>query len=81
MPPNPQTDPAAWWENLIDLHPPSNDEVRLAMDDIRRRFKELGHAIIQFTPPGPDQTVALRALKDAAQAAIANIACNQEHYA
>lgn len=79
--PNPATDPVAWWNNQIDLHPPSSPEVAEAMDTIREAFKHVGHLVIQVTPPGPDLTVALRALKEASQAAISNIACNQEHYA
>lgn len=78
---NPATDPREWWENQIDLHPPQTDAARDAMDEIRARFKDLGFHIITITPPGPDLTVALRALKEASQAAIGNIACNQEHYA
>lgn len=78
--PNPATDPTAWWDNQIDLHPPSNPAVAMAMDTVRAGFKQLGHEVIALTPPGPDLTVALRALKEASTAAIANIACNQEHY-
>jgi hypothetical protein len=66
MAPNVQTDPAGWWDNTIDLHPPSNDEVAETMDRTRASFKELGHQLIADLPPGPD--------------AIAAIACNQDHY-
>lgn len=76
--PNPATDPAAWWDNLVDLHPPSSPEVAELMDSIRDQFKRLGHNLIGTTPAGPDLTVALRALKDAGQYAIANIACHQD---
>ena len=75
--PNPANDPHGWWDNTIDLHPPSNDEVAELMDKTRATFKAVGHFLIDSTPPGPDLTVALRALKDASQYAIANIACNQ----
>lgn len=81
MSPNPITDPQDWWDNLIDLHPPQADGAATAMDDVRASFKALGRLLIAITPPGPDLTVALRALKDASQAAIANIACNQDFYA
>lgn len=77
---NPATDPHDWWDNQIDLHPPKNPHVAQTMDLIRGKFKELGHDLITYTPPGPDLTVALRALKDASQAAIGNIACNQDHW-
>lgn len=79
--PNPATEPARWWDNSIDLHPPKNETVAGEMDNVRAAFKAVGHMLIERTPPGPDLTVALRALKDASQAAIGNIACNQEHYA
>lgn len=78
---NPATDAAAWWDNQIDLHPPKNENVARAMDEVRAAFKDLGHVVIEMTPPGPDLTVALRALKEASMAAIGNIACNQDHYA
>ena len=77
---NPATDTAAWWDNQIDLHPPKNQNVAATMDTVRSEFKALGHTLIDITPPGPDLTVALRALKDASQAAIGNIACNQDHW-
>jgi len=76
--PNPQTDPAGWWDNLVDLHPPKDAEVAGLMDRTRAHFKDLGHFLIATSPPGPDLTVALRALKDACQAAIGNIACHQD---
>ncbi len=78
--PNPQTDPYGWWDNLIDLHPPQTDLVRGCMDEVRYEFKKLGVRLIETTPPGPDLTVALRALKDACQHAIANMACHQDYY-
>ena len=78
--PNPATDPHEWWANQIELHPPSSPQVATVMDLIRNEFNALGRKLIDETPPGPDLTVALRALKEASQAAIGNIACNQEHY-
>lgn len=75
---NPATDPAAWWDNQIDLHPPSTPEVADLMDQTRATFKAVGLFLIRRTPPGADLTVALRALKDASQAAIGNIACHQD---
>lgn len=78
--PNPATDPRAWWENLIDLHPPKSPQVATAMDITRARFRRLGLELISLLPPGPDLTGALRSLKDASQHAIACIACNQDHW-
>lgn len=77
---NPATDTAAWWDNQIDLHPPKDQRVAEVMDFVRSNFKSMGYLLIETTPPGPDLTVALRALKDASQAAIGNIACNQDHW-
>ena len=77
---NPATDPEAWWSNQIDLHPPKNGVVADVMDQTRATYKAVGLFLIRNTPPGPDLTVALRALKDASQAAIGNIACNQDHW-
>lgn len=78
--PSPQTNVTEWWDNLISLHPPKDALVRRAMDEVRGEFAALGALLIRETPPGPDLTVALRSLKDACQDAIANIACNQDHY-
>jgi hypothetical protein len=75
---NPATDPFAWWLNQIELHPPQDDDVAEVMDTVRGRFKDLGTDLIGLLPPGPDLTVALRALKEASQAAIGCIACNQD---
>lgn len=77
---NVATDPITWWENQITLHPPITSHVAEIMDLVRNQFAELGRLVIEVTPPGPDLTVALRALKDASQAAIANIACNQDFW-
>ena len=75
---NPATDPIAWWDNQITLHPPVDADVADLMDRTRSTFRAVGLFLIRNTPPGPDLTVALRALKDASQAAIGNIACNQD---
>lgn len=77
---NPANDPHAWWDNQIELHPPKNDTVAGVMDAVRGKFSGLGHVLIDELPPGPDLTVALRALKEASTYAIGAIACNQEHY-
>jgi hypothetical protein len=78
--PNPATDPHNWWDNQITLHPPTSEAVTNAMDHVRAGFKELGHTIIAYCPPGPDVTVALRELKAASALAIGAIACDQDHY-
>jgi hypothetical protein len=65
-------------ERLLTLHPPVDNNHALAMDDVRQRFIALGHIVVDRTPAGPDQTVAIRKLHEACMAAIAAIACNQE---
>lgn len=76
--PNVATDPHAWWDNQIELHPPKDDDVARRMDAVRNRFQMLGHVLVEQLPPGPDLTIALRALKEASMHAIGAIACNQE---
>lgn len=65
-------------DRLLTLHPPANSLVAQRMDDVRSRFIQLGHIVVDRTPPGPDQTIAIRKLHEACMAAIAAIACNQE---
>lgn len=52
------------------------DEVAEVMASLRDAFIELGHRVVSDTPPGPDQTVAIRKLHEALMAAIANLALN-----
>lgn len=71
-------DPHELVDRLLTLHPPQNDLYAQAMDDVRGRFVVLGHIVVDRTPRGPDQTIAIRKLHEACMAAIAAIACNQE---
>lgn len=75
---NPATEPTPWWLNQIDLHPPKDEGVADRMDRVRSGFRWLGLDLIDELPPGPDLTIALRALKEAAMHAIGAIACNQD---
>lgn len=77
---NPATETRDWWDNLISLHPPKDEAVARTMDVVRSEFRDLGFTLIEELPPGPDLTVALRALKKAANDAIGAIACNQDHW-
>lgn len=65
-------------DRLLTLHPPANGDVAAAMDDLRQRFINLGHAVVDRVPRTPDRTVALRKIHEACMATIAAIACNQE---
>lgn len=59
-------------------HPPIDDVVRYAMERLRRVAKELGDEIINFVPPGREQSLALTNLEQTTMWAIAGIARNQE---
>lgn len=50
--------------------------VAQTMAGLRADFWSLGLRVADETPPGPDQDVAIRALADACQATIANLARN-----
>lgn len=63
---------------LLTLHPPKDAETGDRLDAIRGNFIELGHTIVALTPEGPDQTIAIRKLHEACQAAIATVVCNQD---
>lgn len=65
-------------DRLLTLHPPEGRDTADLMDATRARFIDLGHTIVNTTPEGPDQTIAIRKLHEACMAAIAAIACNQD---
>jgi len=64
-------------DHLFYLQSPRNDQVAVTMDTIRAAFIALGHRVVESTPEGPDQTVAIRKLHEALMAAIGCIALNQ----
>jgi hypothetical protein len=66
-------------DRLLTLHPPANTIVANQMDDVRERFISLGHIVVDRTPDGPDQTIAIRKLHEACMAVIAAIACGSEN--
>ena len=63
---NPSTSPAQRLLNLFDQH--ELDPEKLSA--IAGNFKEIAYTIQAITPPGPEQTVALRHLLDAKHAAV-----------
>jgi hypothetical protein len=65
-------------DRIFPLHSPRSKAVGEQMDYIRGMFTHLAHDVAEYTPPGPDQTLAIRALHDAMQKAIGNIANNQQ---
>lgn len=63
-------------DRLLTYRRPGEDGAQ-RMDAIRADFIHLGHLVVDLTPPGPDQTTAIRKLHEACQAAIGAIACNE----
>lgn len=61
-------------------HAPSNDEIILAHETIRMRFRQLAQVLNDLLPEVPDKTVALRALRDAMYHANACVAVEQRLY-
>jgi hypothetical protein len=64
-------------ENWFRYHRPTNEQQERYVR-IREKAKELAHTIIECTPSCPDQTVALRKLRETVMAANQVIACNEK---
>lgn len=64
-------------ENDLTLHPPVNDTISNVMDALRREFKDLAHTVIELTPAGRDQSLALTNIEYGLRDAIAAVAKNQ----
>lgn len=56
-------------EHLLDMFD-QHDLDREQLYRIATNFKALAHAVIELTPSGPEQTVCLRHLLDAKNAAV-----------
>lgn len=56
---------------------PATDEQVTRYTDIRGKARELAEVIAHCTPPGRDQTVAIRKLREAVMYANAAIACGE----
>lgn len=70
-------------ETLIDWfshHPPTNREIIVAHETVRSSYLELALKMNTLLPEGPDKTIALRAIRDAAMYANACIAVSQAVY-
>lgn len=63
--------------NWFAYHPPSSQEIIAAHERVRAEYGALAHNMNDLLPEGPDKTVALRAIRDAAMHANAAIACAQ----
>lgn len=71
-------DRSADWQHEMDLHPPASAAVGEQMDKVRSAVTELGHLILEETPVGREQSLALTNLRQAGMWAIGAIACGQE---
>jgi hypothetical protein len=63
--------------NWFTYHAPTgNQQVRYVA--LREQFKVLAYLILDVTPCCPDQTAALRMLRECSMACNQTIACNEE---
>jgi hypothetical protein len=62
-------------ENWFTYHPPSPEQQQqyVAIRDAAKRFAEV---VASNTPPSPDQTAAIRKIREAVMTANAAIACD-----
>lgn len=63
--------------NWFAYHPPTTAAIRDAHERVRAEYGALAASMNSLLPEGPDKTVALRAIRDAAMQANAAIACAQ----
>lgn len=68
-------DPHELFERIMPLRSPSSPAMVADLDRVRGAFVALGHELADVLPPGPDQTIAVRKLHEACQAAITAIVC------
>jgi hypothetical protein len=67
-------------DDWFDHHPPVSPGIVEAHERIRAEYKALAKSMNGLLPEGPDKTVALRAIRDAAMQANAVVACAQQVY-
>lgn len=63
-------------DNLFSHHPPKGDQVE-RYNRIREAGKAMAKVIIETTLAGPDQSVAVRKIREAVMTANAAIACGE----
>lgn len=63
-------------DNWFTYHPPKNDQQERYVA-VRDKAKELAQLIVNSTPSCPDQTAALRKLRETVMAVNLAIACNE----
>jgi hypothetical protein len=62
-------------DEIFTYHPPTEEQV-VQYGSIRRAARAFALAILESTPPSPDQTVAIRKVREAVMVANASIALN-----
>jgi len=65
-------------DQLVAYHKPKNESIANLLGSVRKEFLMLGHFIASHTPPGPDQTIALRKLHEALMATTYSIVAHQD---
>lgn len=56
--------------DLFDFTTPPSDEAKEAIQAVRSAYQQTAKWTVDFTPPGPEQTMALRKLLEAKDAAV-----------
>lgn len=59
---SPETDKTI--EDVFEYHPWSEDQVLIGTQ-VRRALADAVRIIVEFVPPGPDRTVAIRKIREA----------------
>lgn len=62
-------------ENWFQYHAPANGSEIEKYSKIRDKAKEFAQVVLENTPGCPDQTVAIRKIREAVMTANASIAC------
>jgi hypothetical protein len=62
-------------QNWFSYHPPADDKTRQAYEEIRAMGYQFGVLLTLLVPPGPDQSAAIRKLREVVMTANAGIAC------
>lgn len=63
-------------ESIFTYHPPIGDQPR-RYEKIREAAKEFAQTVLDCTPSCPDQTAAIRKIREAVMTANASIAINE----
>lgn len=63
-------------DNLFSYHPPKGNQVE-RYNDIREAGRLFAQVVVDSTPTGPDQSAAIRKIREAVMTANAAIACEE----